>query len=468
MSKQCTINSKTPTLAGRGLTEIEHKMQNQAQSDHAILLNTVTGPHENLPEYVEAAAREIHDALHTFLLTPTILNPNGGPPLPWVSEIRIPAAKETNPKTGKVYTNVEAAWFDTDGIDDIAAELASRWCQPPELLGQYDKYAEGGIYWCINPITPAYLENYGSTLQRRKTGTARDVDVIARYWLPIDADALRKDTITGAPLSVVSSTNAEKASIARLIAQVRDWLVGTLGWPEPVRVDTGNGYADYYALPGIPIPRCPDPKNPGCLMHDAEQDTLIRDVINAISRKYSSALGDIDDTVFNPSRIMKIPGTFARKALHTPGRPHRASKILQYPASYNTCNTRSTATGGGPTDKDHDQGQDQTCQYPRDGPVEPTDEAERAKRIDHARGYLDKVPHAICGIYNSNGQKGHDAAFTGLGKVIRRFALTGKWPKRQSETGTAGVSRRGPTRNWRTNSTAFTQMATMPTTGGSF
>ena len=147
-----------------------------------------------LPEYVEAAAREIHDALHTFLLTPTILNPNGGPPLPWVSEIRIPAAKETNPKTGKVYTNVEAAWFDTDGIDDIAAELASRWCQPPELLGQYDKYAEGGIYWCINPITPAYLENYGSTLQRRKTGTARDVDVIARYWLPIDADALRKDT----------------------------------------------------------------------------------------------------------------------------------------------------------------------------------------------------------------------------------------------------------------------------------
>ena len=67
MSKQCTINSKTPTLAGRGLTEIEHKMQNQAQSDHAILLNTVTGPHDTLPEYVEAAAREIHDALHTFL-----------------------------------------------------------------------------------------------------------------------------------------------------------------------------------------------------------------------------------------------------------------------------------------------------------------------------------------------------------------------------------------------------------------
>ena len=116
-----------------------------------------------LPEYVEAAARAIYGALHTFLRHDSIPNPAGGPPLPWVSEIRIPVAKETNPKTGKIYTNVEAAWFDKPGIDDIAAELASRWCQPPELLGQYDKYAEGGIYWCINPITPVYLENYGST-----------------------------------------------------------------------------------------------------------------------------------------------------------------------------------------------------------------------------------------------------------------------------------------------------------------
>ena len=57
--------------------------------------------------------------------------------------------------------------------------------------------------------------------------------MIARYWLPIDADALRKDTITGAPLSVVSSTNAEKASIARLIAIVRDWLV--VPWAGPNR-----------------------------------------------------------------------------------------------------------------------------------------------------------------------------------------------------------------------------------------
>ena len=73
------------------------------------------------------------------------------------------------------------------------------------------------------------------------------------------------------------------------------------------------------------------------------------------------------------------------------------------------------------------------------GPLEPVTDTERRVRIDRARIYLEAVPHAISGIYNSNGQKGHDAAFTGLGKVIRRFALPremaeeaiGDWNSRQ-------------------------------------
>ena len=67
----------------------------------------------DIQEYIEIAAQAIYEALHTFLRYDTIPNPAGGQPIPWVSEIRIPAAKETNSKTGKVYTNVEAAWFDT-------------------------------------------------------------------------------------------------------------------------------------------------------------------------------------------------------------------------------------------------------------------------------------------------------------------------------------------------------------------
>ena len=94
-----------------------------------------------------------------------------------MSEIRIPSVVETSKKTGKVYNqNTEAAWFGVDGIDDITVQIATQWCQPPKLLGTYDKHAQG-IYWCINPVTPSHLENYGTDLQCRKTGLTRDVDI---------------------------------------------------------------------------------------------------------------------------------------------------------------------------------------------------------------------------------------------------------------------------------------------------
>ena len=419
----------------------------------ATLLNTSRFSNDDLPEYVEAAAREIYTALSTFLRSPTIINPVSGEILPWVSEIRIPSVVETSKKTGKVYNqNTEAAWFGVDGIDDITVQIATQWCQPPKLLGTYDKHAQG-IYWCINPVTPSHLEHYGTDLQCRKTGLTRDVDIIARYWLPIDADALRVNRITGAQLSVVSSTSTEKASIGKLISIARDWLCGTMGWPEPVSVDTGNGYALYYALPGIPIPRVPDPKNPGCLMYDEANDTLIKDVLNTISARYisdrsTSGLGDIDTAVFNPSRIMKVPGTIARKALHSIDRPHRASRILSIPESIkpvtpdqlrvvagllpkvepkvgsSRAKTRAKAGRGTKAKVESGAGPEPGPGPEQGGPREPTSEAERTTRIDRAKSYLDKVPHAISGVHNNNGQKGHDATISSLGKVVRRFSLT--------------------------------------------
>src|SRR5512135_1910780 len=388
----------------------------------------------DIPKHVEGAAEAIYTALHTFLRYDHIPNPTGGPDVPWVAEIRIPGAKQ-HKTTGTAYTSVEAAWFDKSGIDDIAAELASNWCQPPLALGPYEKYAEGGIYWTINPITPAYLENYGSRLQRRRTGTARDVDVVARYWLPIDADAVRRDQVTGAPLAVVSSTVDEKAAIARLIDTVRDYLVGTHGWPRPVQIDTGNGYADFYALPGIPIPRCPDPDNPGCLKYDVTADTLIRDVIHALSHKFTGELGSIDDAVFNPSRIMKIPGTWARKAKHITDRPHRASKILyippdivpvtveqlqlvlaQNPQHFAPKRGHATPTRGArakASPNGHPSGAGAT--RPEGGGQQG--QAPGKSPLERAKVYIDKVPGAV------SGAGGHQTTWEALALPIRRFDL---------------------------------------------
>ena len=230
-----------------------------------------------------------------------------------------------------------------------------------------------------------------------------------------------------------------------LIAQVREYLVGHLGWPEPVQVDTGNGYADYYALPGLTVPRCPDPDNPGCLKYDVTADTLVRDVIHTLSHKFTGELGSIDDAVFNPSRIMKIPGTWARKAKHTQDRPHRQSKLIYTPTiitsltieqlqlvldhlgtsqtqtkarhrQYTAPPTAQDGTGPPPPGTET-AGNGQPHRHTINGPVEPQTAAERAERIRRARTYLTKVPAAV------SGQRGHDTAFTGLGKAVRRFAL---------------------------------------------
>ena len=129
----------------------------------------MTTTHADIPEHVDVAADEIIAALNTFLRHARVPNPAGGPDLPWVSEIRIPAATETNPKTGKTYTNVEAAWFDRTGIEDIAIELASQWCQPPDRLRGYPEsrfdpripvgtgvhpFAQPPIPRCVSPTRP--------------------------------------------------------------------------------------------------------------------------------------------------------------------------------------------------------------------------------------------------------------------------------------------------------------------------
>ena len=131
--------------------------------------------------------------------------------------------------------------------------------------------------------------------------------------------------------------------------------MGGLGWPEPVQVDSGNGYCDYYALPGLPIPRCPDPDNPGCLKYDAANDTLIRDVIHALGHKFSNALGSIDDAVFNPSQHHESTGHLGSQgqALGNPTTPRQQNPV--HTDHYNTGNRRATPTGGGPTSKTNNQ-----------------------------------------------------------------------------------------------------------------
>ncbi len=69
---------------------------------------------------------------------------------------------------------------------------------------------------------------------------------------------------------------------------------------------SGNGYHLYY---GINL--------------SVDQKPVVQSFLQAVSHRFSSDEIDIDTTVGNPSHIMKLPGTWARKGKNTEDRPHR-------------------------------------------------------------------------------------------------------------------------------------------------
>ncbi|QJW94730.1 hypothetical protein [Frigoriglobus tundricola] len=142
-----------------------------------------------------------------------------------------------------------------------------------------------------------------------------DKDVTGRRYLIIDVDPVRP-----AEHKKDSATDAEKAAALDVTDRVRRYLAGQ-GWPAPLVVDSGNGYHLYYRLA--------DPL-PGGEVPDAGADPFAG-LLRALKAKFDTANAEVDPAVFNASRIMKIPGTPARKGTHTTDRPHRTSRVLEIP-----------------------------------------------------------------------------------------------------------------------------------------
>jgi hypothetical protein len=83
-------------------------------------------------------------------------------------------------------------------------------------------------------------------------------------------------------------------------------------------IDSGNGY---YLLYRIDLP--------------ADDGGLVKRVLLALAQRFDTDAVKIDPAVFNPARICKVPGTWARKGDNTPERPHRESRLLEVPGCDN-------------------------------------------------------------------------------------------------------------------------------------
>ena len=166
------------------------------------------------------------------------------------------------------------------------------------------------IYWLLNEINPP---DHRVTNDLAPRPTTRNTDVTRRRWLLIDVDPKRPPG--------VCATKLEKTHGVIVATRVVTYLTEH-GFPEPIRVDSGNGVHLYYALDA---PN--DDETAGLIDHFlAHLDTLF-----ALKSKSGKVLVSIDSTTGDAGQISRLPGCWNRKGENTKERPHRMCQIVSAP-----------------------------------------------------------------------------------------------------------------------------------------
>lgn len=188
--------------------------------------------------------------------------------------------------------HVESGYFDYEHIELVA-----------EAVGALRSYR--GAYATVNPVKPDLLARAVNRIRPAgRNPTTSDADIVGRRWLLIDCDAERP--------SGISSSDEEHAAALQKAQEIQMGL-SSLGWPEPLLLDSGNGAQLMYAV-NLPV----------------NDENLVSQCLYEIA-KASDHQVKIDTTVHNPARIWRIPGTMNCKGDSTPERPHRMAKIISVP-----------------------------------------------------------------------------------------------------------------------------------------
>jgi KaiC/GvpD/RAD55 family RecA-like ATPase len=141
--------------------------------------------------------------------------------------------------------------------------------------------------------------------RNNKTPTTSDKDIVKRNWLLLDIDCERP--------SGVSSTDAELQKAKDKANKVYRYLKNE-GFERPIVAYSGSGTHLLYRI-----------------SLDPSETQLVKDSLLALDMMFSDEEVKIDTSVFNASRITKLYGTMAVKGRNTKERPHRLSKIVNYP-----------------------------------------------------------------------------------------------------------------------------------------
>lgn len=163
-----------------------------------------------------------------------------------------------------------------------------------------------GVYIVPNAVNPALLARAANRIKVAGKGdSTQDTDIIRRRWLLVDCDPQRPGNI--------SASDAEHEAARQRTRDIFAYLQ-SLGWPQPIAADSGNGAHLAYR---VDLP--------------TDDGGMVQRCLQALAQRFNDAVVKVDESVFNPARIWKLYGTLACKGDDTPDRPWRMSRVLHAP-----------------------------------------------------------------------------------------------------------------------------------------
>jgi len=178
------------------------------------------------------------------------------------------------------------------------------------VIREIDDPQISGMYYTLNSVGPTSNVKKLNTLDVPAWRTVNDGEIPFRDLILIDCDPIRP--------SGVCSTEPEKRFAFHVADQAQTFLTSH-GWPEPIRVDSGNGVHLLYRL------------KDGFAINGRQDDRRLRTVLGVLDAACSTAECKIDQSVFNASRIARLPGSINRKGSDSPDRPWRRCELLSIP-----------------------------------------------------------------------------------------------------------------------------------------
>lgn len=197
------------------------------------------------------------------------------------------------------------------GMQKKGSPLSGYFCSPEAAAYALERTDLSGsaVFWTINQLHPGCF----ARIQREKlmavSPTTSDSDIIMRRWLPIDIDPDRP--------SGCSSSNEEYKAAYTLAQKIAETLTKQ-GWPNPLKVYSGNGAHLLFPM-----------KLENKKQTAKEHENLVGACLEDLAQRFDTENVHIDLTVKNAARIMKCPGTFACKGYNAPDRPWRMARLFK-------------------------------------------------------------------------------------------------------------------------------------------